>query len=175
LGAALLLAVMFSACKREQIEVYSIPKEIASVSQSSAKVQVPPDWKEVEPGQMLRSKYVIGGEGGRAEVTVSAFPGATGGLLANVNRWRGQLGLEPIAAEKLPDVTTNLDAAGGTATLVDMSGQDAKTGQKARIVGVILPKEGETWFYKLIGDEPVVERQKKAFVAFVQTAARGND
>jgi hypothetical protein len=35
---------------------------------------------------------------GKAEVTVSAFPGDTGGLLANLNRWRGQIGLEPVQA-----------------------------------------------------------------------------
>jgi hypothetical protein len=175
LGLALLFAFVFSGCDREEIRVYSVPKESPPPTEKAVSVPVPPDWKQVEPGQMLRSKYVIAGQGGRAEVSVSAFPGATGGLLANVNRWRGQLQLQPISEDKLAELTSNLDVGGGKATLVDMTGQDPKAGQKARIIGSIVPKESETWFYKLMGDEQVVERQKDTFKAFVQSAARAND
>ena len=32
-------------------------------------------------------------EGAKADVTVSIFPNDTGGVVANVNRWRTQVGL----------------------------------------------------------------------------------
>ena len=43
-------------------------------------------------------------------------------------------------------------------------------GKPARLIGVVLPLNGQTWFYKLMGDPDVVGRQKDAFIRFVQSA-----
>ena len=76
---------------------------------------------------MLVAKFVIPGPGGsKAEVNISA---TGGGLLANVNRWRSQLGLAPLAESALANEVQSLDVADGKATLIDMKGTDAKTGQ----------------------------------------------
>ena len=40
----------------------------------------------------------------------------------------------------------------------------------ARLVGVVLPLGGQTWFYKLTGDAGVVAAQKAALIQFVQSA-----
>ena len=58
--------------------------------------------------------------------------------------------------------------------LVEMEGTDGRTGQKARLLGVIVPQGDQTWFYKLMGDEQVVEREKGAFKTFVQTVKYPN-
>jgi hypothetical protein len=52
---------------------------------------------------------------------------------------------------------------------IDMTGTDAN-GQKARLIGAIVPQASQTWFYKLMGSEQVVDREKDAFAKFVQTA-----
>jgi len=137
--------------------------------------EVPPGWTEAPPTQMVLAKFLLQGQGtNKAEVTVSVFPGNVGGVLANVNRWRGQIGLPPASENDLASMTSSLDAPGGKAILIDMSGTDAKTGQKARLIGAILPQGERTWFYKLIGDEQVAAREKQAFVKFVQTAKYPN-
>ena len=33
-----------------------------------------------------------------------------------------------------------------------------------------VPRDGQTWFYKMMGDDATVAREKDAFVKFVQTA-----
>jgi len=71
-------------------------------------------------------------------------------------------------------MTSPLAVAGGQATMMDVTGTDAKTGQKARLVGIILPQAGQTWFYKLMGDEQLVGQQKEAFVKFIQSAKYPN-
>jgi hypothetical protein len=38
------------------------------------------------------------------------------------------------------------------------------------VVAAIIPQGGRTWFYKLMGNAQVVEKQKDAFTKFVQTA-----
>ena len=133
---------------------------------------VPTGWQEVPGGQMLVAKFLITGDNGaKAELNVSA---AGGGLLANVNRWRGQLGLAPLQETELQTQVQPLEVAGGKAMLVDMAGTDAKTGQKARLLGAIVPQGAQTWFYKLMGNEQVVEREKEAFTRFVQTIKYSN-
>ena len=126
---------------------------------------VPAGWQEVSGGQFLIAKFTIAGtDGAAAAVNVSMSAGDGGGLVANVNRWRGQLGLPPMA----DILTTPIDVASGKARLVDINGTDARTGQPTRLVGAIVPQSGQTWFYKLMGDAKVVESQKDAFTKFVQ-------
>jgi hypothetical protein len=129
--------------------------------------QVPAGWQEVAAGQFLVAKFNITGDAGTtAAVNVSMSAGDGGGLAANVNRWRGQLGLAPVS-----DVTTSpLDVAGGKAQLVELSGTNPQNSQPTQLVGVIVSQAGQTWFYKLMGDAKVVAAQKAAFTQFVQSA-----
>jgi len=127
--------------------------------------QVPAGWQEVSGGQFLVAKFMLtGASGATASVNVSSSSGDGGGLAANVNRWRGQLGLPPIAEI----LTTTIDVQGGKAQLVDLNGTDARTRLPTRLVGAIVSQSGQTWFYKLMGDAKVVEGQKDAFIKFVQ-------
>ncbi len=127
---------------------------------------VPTGWKEIPGGQFLIAKFTIG-EGSATAVNVSMSAGDGGGLLANVNRWRGQLGLSPWGDADLKQAG-EISVADGKATLVEMSGKDARSGQPATVVGAIVPRGGQTWFYKLMGEAKVVESQKAAFTQFVK-------
>jgi len=127
---------------------------------------VPAGWTSEPPSQMLLAKFSIAENGQQANMTVSSFPGDVGGLLANLNRWRRQISLP--AVEDTAGVTA-LTTQAGPASEVDLTGTDAKTGQPARLVGVSLPLNGQTWFYKLMGDATVVDHQKAAFLQFVQS------
>jgi len=131
--------------------------------------QVPAGWQEVPGGQFLIAKFTIAGDSGAAAaVNVSGSPGEGGGLVGNVNRWRGQLGLAPLSEPEVNKSVASIDVQGGKASLVDLSGTDSRTGQPIRLVGVMVPQPGQTWFYKLMGDAKVVESQKDAFTQFVQ-------
>jgi hypothetical protein len=96
--------------------------------------------------------------------------GEGGGLISNVNRWRKQLGLSDLSADEIIKEVTSVETSGGKAMFVEMAGTDAKSRQPAQIVGAMVPQAGQTWFYKLMGDPKIVERQKAAFTTFVQSA-----
>jgi hypothetical protein len=131
---------------------------------------IPAGWQEGQLAQFLVAKYVIAGaDGTSAAVNVSSLAGDGGGLLANVNRWRAQLGLAPVAEAGLANLPT-IDASGCKATLIEFSGTDARTGKPAALVSVVLPLGDQTWFYKLMGDENIVAQQKDALIKFVQSA-----
>ena len=142
----------------------------ASESGSKPTWTVPAGWQEGQLAQFLTAKYVIAGANGTsAAVNVSSLAGDGGGLLANVNRWRGQLGLAPLVETDLANLPT-IDASGGKATLIEFSGTDARTGKPSKLIGLVLPLGGQTWFYKLMGEAGIVAQQKDALIQFVQSA-----
>ena len=142
----------------------------ASSGQPKPNWEVPSGWKEIPGGQFLVAKFVVtGAANAQANVNVSMSPGDGGGMLANINRWRSQLSLTPVAEADLAKDVQPLDLPAGKASVADLAGQDAKDGQKSRLVAVVLPRSGETWFYKLMGNAQVVEQEKDAFMKFVQS------
>lgn len=129
------------------------------------KWNAPANWTETPPGAMVTKSFSIAGEAGqKAVVTISVLQGEGGGTLANVNRWRGQLSLPAIAEDALAALTNSLDVLGGKGTLVDLTGP-------SRMVAVSVTHGGQTWFYKLTGDNDVVSREKAPFIKFVQSVA----
>jgi len=144
---------------------------IAAAGGSNGEPQwnAPANWSEAPSGPMVMKSFSIAGDAGqKAAVTISVLAGEGGGTLANVNRWRGQLSLPAIAEDALAKVTESLDVQGGKGTLVDFTGADA-AGQPSRMLAVSVTRDGQTWFYKLVGAGAVVSREKEAFTKFVQT------
>ncbi|HVU27693.1 MAG TPA: hypothetical protein VHG71_08160 [Verrucomicrobiae bacterium] len=131
---------------------------------------IPADWQSQPPSQFLLAEFLIQTNGATAEVNVAELAGDGGGLAANVNRWRGQLGLPPADEMEFSKTISTFEVPNGQATLVDFSGTDSKTGKPARLVGAIVPQNGQTWFYKLMGDPQIVAQQKDAFLKFIQSA-----
>jgi hypothetical protein len=99
------------------------------------------------------------------EVSLSAFPGDTGGLLANVNRWRGQLGLGPIDETQLAQSAQTAAVEGVSVTTVDITGS---SGQEM-LGAVIVPGDGKTWFVKATGTPDAIAKLKPAFGEFARS------
>jgi hypothetical protein len=151
------------------------PTMTADAVSANAATASPAGWKEIPNAPMLLAKYVIQGSGdAKAEVNISSLSGTGGGVMANVTRWRGQLGLAPLSEEDFSKQAQSVEVAGSKGTLVDMTGTNAQTGKKLRLIGIIVPQTGDTWFYKLMGDPQIVEQQRDAFTKFVQTAKFSN-
>ncbi|MGZ5565925.1 MAG: hypothetical protein ACXWKG_02820, partial [Limisphaerales bacterium] len=98
-----------------------------------------------------------------------SFPGDVGGKLPNVNRWCRQMGKPEVDDSRLNTVAPAFETQGGTGYSVDIEGTDVKTGKPARLVAVAVPHDGNTWFYKLLGDKDTVEESKAAFLKFVKS------
>lgn len=144
-------------------------KEAAAASEaapetSGFKWEVPKGWKSLAAGQMQVAKFAVPERGAaKADVAVSIFPSDTGGMLANVNRWRRQIGLGDVIPEELLTVATPLDPKLPKAMLVDV------TNNSKRLVGAIVPRGSRWFFYKLMGDAEAVAPEKDAFVGFAKS------
>jgi hypothetical protein len=88
--------------------------------------KTPEGWRQ-QPGSGMRFATLELGPAGQAlELTVIplSMPAGdeAGYVLANVNRWRTQLGLPSIAADKLSTEAEQIAFEGGVATAVDLTG-----------------------------------------------------
>jgi hypothetical protein len=127
----------------------------------------PAEWKPKAPGAMRKGSFTVSGPGGDADLSITAFPGDVGGDLANLNRWRGQIQLPPLAAGDLGTVTAHVDLPGLHVTVVDFVNPAGP--KPVRIVGAIVPVNGATWFFKLMGPDATVAAAKPAFLTFLQS------
>jgi hypothetical protein len=66
---------------------------------------VPEGWEDLPASGIRKANLKVSDENGTAELTVLVFPGDVGGRLANINRWRGQVGLDDAPSEDLPKFT----------------------------------------------------------------------
>ena len=131
--------------------------------------EVPPTWKSAPASTMRLASFALGGAGGQTgDLSVVALGPAAGGLLANVNRWRGQFGLAPVDEAGLQKTVSTLPIQGGeTATLVDLAGSGESDGK--RMLAAVVSRKDRTWFYKLTGDAALVESERANFEKFIRS------
>ncbi len=179
LAAALCIS---AACDSsdEAVTAYRAPKEAppAAAPQTTANGaapalhwKAPGGWEEQPASGFRKGSFLVRGPDGKtADVSIISFPEAAGGLLANVNRWREQLKLPPIANEA--EAGAPLSADGGEMFFVDIVSEEpvAPDNAKSRILGGIFPMKGETWFFKMTGPDELVAAQRDAFREFLQSA-----
>lgn len=126
----------------------------------------PAHWTPTAGSAMRKGSFSVTGEGGAADLAITAFPGDVGGELANVNRWRGQLQLPPIGPGELEGALTRFESHGLKFALVDLASPGATP---TRMLGAAVPFDGATWFFKLTGPEALVAGEKPAFLEFLRT------
>lgn len=190
LFAAALLCL--SACDRAQPTTYKIPKEVRAATlpmpdtdtlsaTAPSNMEVlpgmqeaankageigytkPAGWQEVAASGIRKANFKVADESGSAEITVLTFPGDVGGRLANINRWRGQIGLADAALDDLPAYTVGIDIANHRALYVRLEGEAQS------ILGALLPFHGNTWFFKMLGDTNTVLANETAMQNFLSS------
>jgi hypothetical protein len=167
-----------SGCRDTEIRVYEVPREspnpvVVHGSEQTGLILVwtkPEAWIEKAATSFRLGSYAAGGEGDAAvDISVTAFPDSAGGLLANINRWRGQMAQLPIDEVGLDKEVTELTIAGHPGSFVDMTGPTNES-DSPRIVGAIVSIEGKSWFFKMMGPAEAVGSELPAFRELVSSA-----
>jgi hypothetical protein len=121
-----------------------------------------------------KASFIVRDPDGRsADISVVSFPESAGGLLANVNRWRAQLKLAPV--NEIDQSITSLSVDDHQIFFVDIVSDEPVLdgGLKSRLLGGILGTAGETWFFKMSGEDKLVASQRDAFRQFLETLEIG--
>jgi len=136
---------------------------------------VPEGWSESatpDPSGM-RLVDLRFGSNQEGECYISLMPGAAGGLEANVNRWRTQMGQPAYTPDEIAKLEQKL-FFNRDATFVAFDGdfkgfgaEQAQTGY--RLLGLIHSAKEATIFVKLTGPKALVEQNTAAFDAFCQS------
>ena len=107
-------------------DISSAPGAPASASGSTQLTwKTPAGWTEVPPSQMRVGSFkVAGADGKQADVSIVPLPGMAGTDSANVNRWRGQVGLSVVTDDELQKAAENVEAGGQPAQLYDIAGKN---------------------------------------------------
>ena len=129
--------------------------------------KLPTGWSVGPENSMRKATWIVSGPNdSKAEIAVTVFPGSVGGLTANVNRWRGQIGLPPASPDEISGSAKTVKVGGIESQRFVMTSTDGKKSVDA----VMTSKDGATWFFKMNGETAAVEANGAAFVAFLSAS-----
>ena len=126
-----------------------VPPPPAATGPGALQWTLPKGWTSTASGGMRVATLKAPVEG-KLDVSVVVLGGPAGGELANVNRWRGQIGLAPFDDAGLAGSRKTVKAPAGAVSVYDFTGEGTA---KSRLVAAIATgPDGKTWFVKMVGD-----------------------
>ena len=127
---------------------------------------LPPGWSVDPTPHAMRMLTVTTGGDKPAAMIVTRLSTNFGGMLLNINRWRGEVGMPPIEEETaVKDKPVQIGSVTGKMIDLEGPGKDAATPMRSLIARCT---QGESvWFFKLLGPAESVEAQRQAFSVFL--------
>lgn len=130
----------------------------------------PEGWVAVEEARPMRlATYEIPLEGGAVEVAITRFAGDVGGMLANVNRWRGQIGLPPVTEAELPTLMETFESAAFQGSLFHFEGPE----QHMLAASLFEAGADQTWFVRVTDSAERVGAVKDSVFEFARSFGSG--
>lgn len=162
----------------DEIRRYQVPKMKTAEAKEPApkesddtafRFETPEGWK---PGELVilrggisirhQAAFEVTDGQQRVKVTADRMP-AMGSFIMNVNRWRRQIGLEPVESDELDAMVESIKIDGASADYVKL------VGQSETVLGIVAVRGREAWYLKLKGDSELAEREKDNFETFVKS------
>ena len=128
----------------------------------------PEGWSELASSSMRQANFLVADDES-AQCYLTMLAGDGGGILANVNRWRGQMGLEPTDEAALA-AALRAPFLGSEALVVDFSGtwsgmSGSEHGADYRLVGMLTIVGERAFFLKMVGPAELIGSEKRSFLA----------
>lgn len=146
------------------------PAPSATGAGASLKFDAPEGWSQGElevsrGGIQIRRQaaFEVKKDDQSVEITATRMPGDPSSLLINVNRWRGQIQLEPVTEAQLEADSEKIDLDGATGAYVQL------IGAKDAILGVVAFRDGMAWFIKMQGDHDLAIQERTRFDEFLKS------
>ena len=155
--------MMASTTGSNPMQGQSLPSESLHDQGDNPDWEVPEHWQQQAAGNMRRATFAVAFPEGALDVAVTSFPGDVGGDLANINRWRQQIGLAAVNASQLEDLLERFEVNGVPVAITELYGSESA------MRAAIIPVGGNTWFVRMSGAPALVERDGEAFRSFVES------
>ncbi|MFO0932362.1 MAG: hypothetical protein U1E39_06590 [Planctomycetota bacterium] len=146
--------------------------ERAPASDAPFRWTAPAGWVQGPARSMRVATFVPSGAPG-SEVAVSILKGTAGGVRANLDRWRGQMGAGPLSDAEF-GALPRAQVLGGTAVFLAVEGAYAGMGGGAgasgsMLLGMALERPGDMVFVKMTGPAAEVRGEQDRFRAFCES------
>lgn len=147
-----------------RVDMTGAVNEHSKVTARAIKYEAPKDWKRV-PTKMAGQEAIFrAGPSEAVEISITGLAQSGGGIINNLHRWRRQVGLPKIDDEEVTKQIEKYKVNDQDGLIADFTGE-----QRTRIVGVIVPGDEQTWFFKLMGPADEIEKVRPEFDAFLRS------
>lgn len=162
---------MIISCNSENhIRTYRLPKKAkgAPIQLDNKndiyilKWEKPDSWEQFDGHAMRMASFYVPYSGGKGEVSITEFSGMSGGIEANINRWRRQISLPPESIENIMRSSSSYKGRMGAFIFFELVNK--KTNQA--ILASIFQLESRTVFIKLSIDQSGLDVVTSDFLLF---------
>jgi hypothetical protein len=168
------ILIFMLMCKDDSMgEIYRIPKKSKGNLQFNKNQKKiiwtkPANWTEKKLTSMRLASFEVTGIGKKdtADISVVLLKGKAGGLIANINRWRNQIGLESVSKDKILAQINAGKSKLGKFKWIKISNPK---NPKMAIWGAILPAKNRTLFIKMAGPLKILELNSNKFLSFCKS------
>ena len=170
----LAVSIFFIACNNEgYVKNYKVYKNV-SLKKSNESDDYnegfdwlkPESWIEFEGSSMRLASFHVPYSYGLGELSVFILDGNGGGLLANVNRWRGQIGLP---SQSLIEINASADNRENTLGQYEIFKIINRVDFNQAFICAVMPLESRTIFVKLNIEKIGINEAEDDFLDFCQS------
>ena len=174
-----IILILISCQSEDQIRTYRLPKKSnessLNVKKEKAvpnlqkkkkefilKWQKPPKWEQFDGHSMRMASFYVPHSSGKGELSITEFSGMSGGIRANINRWRGQISLPPESEQTILNSSVSYNSELGSFLFFELANEKSNQG----ILASIFELSNRTVFVKLSTKQSALVEVKKDFLTF---------
>tara|TARA_B100000989_G_scaffold249332_1_gene196913 strand:+ start:1572 stop:2102 length:531 start_codon:yes stop_codon:yes gene_type:complete len=145
------------------VEKEKVPSEIISETKKfTLQWTVPSSWEQFDGHSMRMASFYVPYSTGKGELSITEFSGMSGGIQANINRWRGQISLPPETEQSILNSSIPFKSDLGNFLFFELANK--KSNQS--ILASIFELSNRTVFVKLSTEQSALVEVKKDFITF---------
>ncbi len=147
----------------------SLPPSQSQTSPHEPTWEAPDHWERKPSTRMRIGNYTVSNATGESlDFSITSFPGKVGGILANVNRWLGQVDMDPTDEEGLNNFLSDRIIDEKPAKLVIAESEEQA------LYAAILFHNDRSWFLKLMGNLELARSEKENFLSLIDSFCLGD-
>ena len=157
----------------DHIRIYRLPKQeqpldnaIKDKNEFVLKWETPEMWTEVQGHSMRLASFSVPTTKGKGDLSITTFSGISGGVEANVNRWLGQIELEPLSLIEIQKLSLTSRGTLGDYQYFKLINEDQK---ENAILASIFQLKDRTIFVKLSINGDGISEIESEFRSFCES------
>ena len=157
----------------DHIRTYRLPKQaqpfdndLKVKNEFILKWETPEMWTEVKGHSMRLASFTVPTTKGEGDLSITTFSGSSGGIEANVNRWLGQIGLEPLSLIEIQKISYTSRGKLGDYQYFKLINEDKK---ESAILASIFQLDSRTVFVKLSMNVGGIVEAESEFRSFCES------